>query len=72
MRLNGLCQLKNATTSSGIEPATFRHDKHINFHDDQFGHSSNIKVISQHFERLCWYNQWEGFMNMLLKWPQVA
>jgi hypothetical protein len=34
VRVEGLCQLKNAMTSSGIETADFRHDKHVNFHDE--------------------------------------
>jgi hypothetical protein len=33
------------------------------FHDDQFSHSSNIKVLLQRFEGLwCWYYWCEGFI----------
>jgi hypothetical protein len=40
-----------------------QHDILTKFHEDLYGHSSNIKILSQKFERLlCWYYLWEGFI----------
>jgi hypothetical protein len=32
-----------------------------------------LRLLPQQFERLqCWYYWWEGFMNIPLRWHQVA